>query len=123
MKRVTILQWQVASAMLAVGVLTLLCNAKVTTHSASTDPPDGAAIYARRCALCHAKDGVGLPNWRAKGQPSFASPNWQKSHSDSQISETIKDGKGKYMPSFKKKLSDEEVDALVIQLRHFGKDK
>ena len=121
MKKARILQWQVASAVLAVGVLTLLCEATVIPNSASTSPPDGAAIYARRCAICHAKDGAGLPNWRAKGQPSLTNADWQKSHTDSQISETIKSGKGKYMPSFKQKLSDEEVGALVAYIRHFSK--
>ena len=121
MRNKRILQLEIASAALAVGVLTLLCSARETTPIASTSSPDGAAIYARRCAICHAKDGVGLPNWRAKGQPSFASGVWQKSRSDSQIGEIIKSGKGKTMPAFKEKLSDEEIGALVAQIRRFGK--
>jgi mono/diheme cytochrome c family protein len=116
-----ILQLPVAAAALAFGALTLLSSARGMTDPASPDQPDGAAIYARRCAICHAKDGTGVPKWREKGQPSFSDSAWQSSHSDSKISEVIKGGKGKYMPPFKEKLSDKEVSALVAQIRHFGK--
>ena len=121
MKMRRILQLSVAAAALAFGALTLLTSAKGMTDSASTERPDGAAIYAHMCAICHAKDGTGMPKWRAKGQPSFSDSAWQGSHSDSKISEVIKGGKGKYMPAFKEKLSDEEVGALVAQIRRFGK--
>ena len=82
---------------------------------------DGAAIFGQKCALCHGKDGKGQPQWRAKGQPDFTDAHFQSSVTDQQISEVIHDGKGKYMPSFKGKLSDEQITALVAQVRAFGK--
>jgi len=82
---------------------------------------DGAAIYVAKCAICHGKDGHGLPNWRSKGQPDFTDAKWQKSRTDNQIAEATKSGKGKYMPSFKAKLSDEEIAAIVARVRAFGK--
>lgn len=121
MKIGRILQLPVAAAALAFGALTLFGSARAMTDPASANQPDGAAIYARRCAICHGKDGTGTPKWRAKGQPNFSDPDWQGSHSDSKISESIKAGKGKYMPAFKQKLSDDEVSALVAQIRRFGK--
>jgi mono/diheme cytochrome c family protein len=71
--------------------------------------------------MCHGKDGAGLPNWRSLGQPDFTKPEWQSARTDAQISETIKNGKGKFMPAFKGKLSDEEVGAVVQRIRAFGK--
>jgi mono/diheme cytochrome c family protein len=82
---------------------------------------DGNAIYAAKCAICHAKDGRGLPNWRSKGQPDFTNANWQKSRTDAQVFDATKNGKGKYMPAFKAKLSDEEITAVVARIRGFAK--
>lgn len=90
---------------------------------AVTATSDGTALFSAQCALCHGKDGAGLPNWRAKGQPDFSKPEWQSAHTDAQISEAIKSGKGKTMPAYKNKLSEEDVTALVSRIRDFGKDK
>lgn len=82
---------------------------------------DGAALFAAKCANCHGKDGRGIPNWRSKGQPDFTDSKWQKSQTDAQIAAATKNGKGKYMPAFKAKLSDEEIAAVVARIRAFGK--
>jgi cytochrome c6 len=82
---------------------------------------DGNALYAAKCAICHAKDGSGLPNWRSKGQPDFTDAKWQKSRTDAQISDATKNGKGKFMPAFKAKMSDEEITAVVARIRSFAK--
>jgi mono/diheme cytochrome c family protein len=84
---------------------------------------DGVALFDSKCALCHGKDGVGLPNWRSLGQPDFTKPEWQNAHTDEQIAGSIKNGKGKFMPAFKGKLSDEETGAVVQRIRAFGKKK
>jgi mono/diheme cytochrome c family protein len=73
--------------------------------------------------MCHGKNGTGLPNWRAKGQPDFTDAVWQKSHTDAQIADAIANGKGKNMPSFKTKLSEGDINALVGQVRLFGRKK
>lgn len=82
---------------------------------------DGAALYSAKCAICHGKDGRGLPNWRSKGQPDFSEAKWQKSRTDAQIADATKNGKGKFMPAFKAKMSDEEITAVVARIRSFGK--
>jgi cbb3-type cytochrome c oxidase subunit III len=82
---------------------------------------DGNAIYLAKCASCHGKDGRGLPSWRAKGQPDFTDANWQKSKTDAQLNAATTQGKGKYMPAFKAKLSTEEITAVLARVRAFGK--
>jgi cbb3-type cytochrome c oxidase subunit III len=82
---------------------------------------DGNAVYAAKCAICHGKDGRGLPNWRAKGQPDFTNATWQKSKTDAQIGDSIRNGKGKYMPAYKGKLSDDDINAVAARVRAFGK--
>ena len=82
---------------------------------------DAASVFVAKCALCHGKDGHGLPAWKSKGQPDFTDAQWQKTHTDAQIVETIKNGKGKYMPPFKGKLSEQEITLVVSRVRWFGK--
>jgi cytochrome c6 len=88
---------------------------------ATTPLADGNALYTSKCTICHAKDGRGLPNWRSKGQPDFTDPKWQKSRTDAQIADATKNGKGKFMPAFKAKMSDEEIAAVVARIRALGK--
>ena len=96
---------------------------KTPSIATARSTADGAALYDGKCALCHGKDGVGLPNWRSLGQPDFTKPEWQNAHTDAQIAESIKNGKGKFMPAFKGKLSDEETGTVVQRIRAFGKKK
>jgi mono/diheme cytochrome c family protein len=96
---------------------------KTPSIASGNSGADGVALYDGKCALCHGKDGVGLPNWRSKGQPDFTKPEWQNAHTDVQIADAIKNGKGKFMPAFKGKLSDEETGAVVQRIRAFGKKK
>jgi cbb3-type cytochrome c oxidase subunit III len=97
------------------------CLATGTAAIPAGAAADGNAIFAAKCATCHGKDGSGIPNWRAKGQPDFRDAKWQKSKTDAQITDVTKNGKGKYMPAFKTKLSDEEIAAVVSRIRSFGK--
>lgn len=99
--------------------VTLINGTSALTHP-SRSSADGAALYGSKCAICHGRNGSGTPQWKAKGQPDLSTAEWQRSHSDSQIAERIRLGKGK-MPGFGKKLSEEEVMALVKQVRNFKK--
>ena len=78
---------------------------------------EGASLFGSKCAACHGKDGAGLSNWKSKGQPDLTKSEWQDSHTDAEIADTIKNGKGKFMPPFKDKLSDEEINAVVSRVR------
>ncbi|MFP5260702.1 MAG: c-type cytochrome [Blastocatellia bacterium] len=121
MNRERLMKLPVVSAAVAVILLASL------NHSANgvsmPTAADGATLFGAKCALCHGKDGAGLPNWKAKGQPDFTNADWQKSHSDAQIAESIKNGKGKFMPAFKAKLSDDDIAAVVARVRALGKRK
>lgn len=82
---------------------------------------EGAALYGQKCATCHGKDGKGTAMWKSKGQPDFTDAKFQSSVTDQQISASIHDGKGKFMPAFKGKLSEDQISSLVAQVRAFGK--
>ncbi|HEY6332066.1 MAG TPA: cytochrome c [Blastocatellia bacterium] len=92
--------------------------------SASAGAPSaaqsGAGLFAQKCAGCHGKGGQGMPMWKDKGQPDFTSQSFQSSRSDEQLNEAITNGKGKFMPGFKSKLSADQITSLVAQVRAFG---
>lgn len=119
----------VLSIVMAVSLFVPLHEAVIADHgeglpgTVGSPMGDGAAVYGSKCALCHGKDGAGLPNWRSKGQPDFTKSDWQEAHTDLEITEAIKNGKGKYMPAFKNKLSEDDMTALVQRVRGFRKGK
>ena len=55
------------------------------------------------------------------GARNLTNPTWQAQASDERISAAIQRGPGA-MPSFEKKLSQAEIDALVGYVRHFRKE-
>ena len=105
--------------------LTLLAFVIVTAVSWASygnGQASGTSLFGSKCAACHGKDGAGLPNWKQKGQPNLTRSEWQDSHTDEEIADTIRNGKGD-MPPFKDKLSDEEIGALVSRVRMFARKK
>jgi len=123
MSRVKTFKIAAASAFAALTLGVMSNGAPAVDREVSLAVADGNSVFGAKCALCHGKDGHGLPSWRAKGQPDFTEAQWQSGRTDAQIVETIKNGKGKNMPSFRGKLSDEEVNAVVGKVRSFGKKK
>lgn len=91
-------------------------NSSATSNSASA-----AAIYAKRCASCHGKDGR-AKTFKAKFNDARDLTNWQwqEAVSDERIYNAIVNGRGK-MPAFGKKLSDSQVDSLVSYVRSLKK--
>lgn len=85
------------------------------------DKPDGAAIYKQKCSMCHGADGKG---YSALKTPDFTDPKWQESRTDKEIEEAIKNGKpGTPMLAFGDKFKEEEIQALVAQIRSFNSKK
>jgi cytochrome c oxidase cbb3-type subunit 3 len=78
---------------------------------------DGATLYSRNCAACHGEDGSG-----GIGVP-LSLPSFQATVDDVYLRNTIRIGRpGRVMPAFTQ-LSDEEVDAIIKQLRGWYKGK
>ena len=80
-----------------------------------------SAIYARRCASCHGKDGR-AKTFKAKFNDArnLTDSQWQESVSDERIFNSIMNGRGK-MPAFGKKLTEPQVDDLVAYVRGLKK--
>jgi len=69
---------------------------------------DGAAVFAKKCALCHGKDGKGSPVGLKLGAKDLTGVKL----SEVEIVKVVEDGKGKMTP-FKGKLTDPEIQAVA----------
>jgi mono/diheme cytochrome c family protein len=76
------------------------------------------ALYAKHCASCHGKDGRSKTLKAKLNQArNLTEPGWQEAVSDERIFNSIANGRGKKMPGFSKKMSEAEIDSLVLLVR------
>ena len=104
-------------------VLLIALAGHVTSPSLSASPEnsDTSALFAKNCATCHGKDGQ-AKTFKAKFNHArnLTDPAWQISVSDEQLFNSISNGRGR-MPAWGKKLSKEQIDALVAYVRKLRK--
>ncbi len=87
----------------------------------SSSPTSAAAIYGRRCASCHGKDGkANTVKGKLRSARNLTDPQWQAEVSDERIFNSITNGKGK-MPSYGKKITETEINSLVSYVRGLKK--
>jgi cytochrome c6 len=92
--------------------------ATVFASSGAAFGADAAALWAQQCASCHGKDGSGNTAMGKKlGVKDYTK---EQGFSDAEATNVIKNGKGK-MKSYKGKLSDADVKALVAYVRSLKK--
>ena len=107
--------------------LALMTAPVVTALVALAAPPavvaaDAAAVFKKKCAACHGKQGEPNKVFAKQGVRSFKDAEWQKATDDAAIEKSIREGKkGTMMARFEKQLSDEEIAALVAYIRDLGK--
>jgi mono/diheme cytochrome c family protein len=84
-------------------------------------PVDAPSLFAKTCASCHGAKGTPSPAMaRSMGIPDFTS-GALASIPDSVLKNTIANGKGRMMPSYKARLSAEQITALVRYIRTFAR--
>ena len=77
-------------------------------------------LYKSKCAACHGADGSGnTAVGKSMKIRDFHSPDVQK-QTDAQLTEIITAGKGA-MPSYKGKLTDDQIKQMVAHIRDLGK--
>ena len=89
-------------------------------ESAGTKPAvaefDVKAYFEKNCASCHGSDGKGSDGMM--GIPKFTDQAWQQRRTDEKLIEVISKGKGQ-MPSWKEKLTEEQIKLMVAFIRKF----
>jgi mono/diheme cytochrome c family protein len=95
-------------------------------HQSSPDRLNGAqltqaaTLYAKNCQGCHLATGGGDPHHRKDGIPDFTDPSWMETASADTLTASIENGKGRVMPAFGSKLSDDEIRLLVRYVGNLG---
>jgi mono/diheme cytochrome c family protein len=73
------------------------------------------------CSVCHGDDGKGqTEEGKKKGARDFTNARWQDKVDDARLVRSVTKGHEK-MPSFEKKLSADEIKALVAEVRTLAK--
>ncbi|MEK6282320.1 MAG: cytochrome c [Acidobacteriota bacterium] len=77
-----------------------------------------AELYAKSCASCHGKDGR-AKTFKAKFNQArdLTDRAWHDSVSDERLFNSIMNGRGKRMPAYGKKFSEQEIESLVAFVR------
>lgn len=97
------------------------CAFLFTALSARAD--DAATLYKAKCAVCHSADGSGTSDMGKKlDSPDLRSDAIQK-ETDAQLTDGITNGKGKKMPAYKTKLTEDQIKDLVGYIRELAKKK
>ena len=93
--------------------------AKGTTPQKNTSKRATKALFARHCATCHGTDGRGETFvGKISGVPDLTDRTWQESFDEKRMAASVTHGRGS-MPSFKEKLSPNEIASLVSHVRKF----
>lgn len=102
----------ISSPLLRIWPLVALCTLGTVAIAAE---PDGAALFEQHCIPCHGPDGrARTPAARKLGAKDLTESRLADPEITRQIVGGLKDKSGKErMPSFREKLTDPEVAALV----------
>lgn len=78
----------------------------------------GEATYKAKCLMCHSPNGAADTPVAKNMKVKPASDPEMKKLTSAQMIESVKNGKNR-MPSFKDKLTDEQIKAAVAYFRSF----
>jgi mono/diheme cytochrome c family protein len=92
-------------------------TARSARDSVPQRPDIADSLFIKNCSSCHGKNGR-AKTFKAKFNHAqdLSNPKWQASITDEHMFVSILKGKGK-MPAFRKKLSENDIGALVTYVR------
>ena len=88
---------------------------------ASVGADERSETWQTNCSVCHGDDGRGqTEEGKKKGARDLTNAKWQDRMEDARMIRSVTKGHDK-MPSFEKKLSADEIKALVAEVRTLAK--
>jgi cbb3-type cytochrome c oxidase subunit III len=80
----------------------------------------GQEIFQEQCAGCHGPDGHAQTDMGKALEAADLTSEAIQQKSESELSKSVKGGKGK-MPAFENKLADDEIKAVLTHVKQLGK--
>jgi cytochrome c6 len=103
-------------------IFALVMGAALLAPAAMAADTATADLYKSKCQLCHGAEGKGdTPAGKKFEARDFTSADVKK-ESDADLLKVMKEGKKK-MPAYEKKLSDDQLKALVAYVRELANKK
>ena len=117
--------WSVLALLAVVFAVLFIVQAtkiEARVNVAAPLPGDAKATFDAQCAKCHGRDGrAHTTRGRLSHARDIANAAWQNEVSDERLFNSINKGRGKNMPAYGKKLSEDQMDALVRYVRQLKK--
>lgn len=85
----------------------------------ATKAPAGAAIFSKKCVLCHGADGTGNTPLGKQLQAANLHSKAVQSRSDDELRTVVHDGQTN-MPPFGDQLTDDEIVQVIQYVRTFA---
>ncbi|MCL4807767.1 MAG: c-type cytochrome [Thermoanaerobaculia bacterium] len=96
---------------------TLILGAALAAGPLLGEEPVRSATWEAYCTVCHGVDGRGeTEEGKKKKARNLADPRWLATVSDGRLESSVRRGRDR-MPAFGKKLTDEQIKALVAEVR------
>lgn len=90
---------------------------------AIAEEPKRSALWEAYCIVCHGPDGrAETEEGRKKKARNLSDARWQATVSDDRLISSIRRGRDN-MPTFGKKLNEEQIKALVAEVRSLARAK
>jgi len=98
---------------LTTAILAGCCLLATLAFAFAQENEAGAAVYKKRCVMCHGEDGVGDTKAGKMTQtPNIITAEWKTEKTVAELEKTLREGLGK-MPKYEGKLSDDEIKAVA----------
>lgn len=100
-----------------IGIAAVAFGALVLSGPMRAEGPGRSSTWESYCTVCHGSDGKSnTEEGKKRNARDLTDARWLASVSDSRLAGSIRRGRDK-MPAFGRKLSDEQVKALVAEIR------
>lgn len=100
-----------------VSLAALVLGVVATAGTARAEGGVRSAAWVAYCSVCHGTDGrADTEEGRKRKARNLADPRWLATVSDARLESSIRRGRDQ-MPAFGRKLNEEQVKALVAEIR------
>jgi cytochrome c6 len=100
--------------------LTFFLAAPILAQSSKRHDSAGEALFQEQCIGCHGPDGRAQTELGKKLGAADLTSDAIRQQPDVELAKIVRDGKGK-MPTFEKKLRDDQIQGVINYIRQLAK--